>query len=88
MQIKSRGIVIVYKTNILDMTQYPSLLNSLTFTPAFAATNAPPERKLCNENSRSCIRQWNIFLSQYPVLMLRYLYNVATGHNSELPLAI
>ena len=51
MQIKSRGIVIVYKTNILDMTQYLSLLNSLTFTPAFAAADAPPERKLCYENS-------------------------------------
>ena len=33
------------------MTQHPSLLNSLTFTPAFAAANAPPGRKLCNENS-------------------------------------
>ena len=33
------------------MTQHPSLLNSLTFTPAFAAADAPPERKLCYENS-------------------------------------
>ena len=33
------------------MTQYPSFLNSLTFTPAFAAADAPPERKLCYENS-------------------------------------
>ena len=33
------------------MTQHPSLLNSLTFTPAFAASDASPERKLCNENS-------------------------------------
>ena len=33
------------------MTQYPSLLNSLIFTPAFAAADAPPERKLGNENS-------------------------------------
>ena len=53
MWIKSRGIVIIYKSNILDMTQNPSLLNSLTSTPAFAAVDAPPERKLCNENSLS-----------------------------------
>ena len=33
------------------MTQHPSLLNSLTFTPAFAAADVHPERKLCNENS-------------------------------------
>ena len=44
-------MIIVYKANILDMTQHPSLSNSLTFTPAFAAADTPPERKLCYENS-------------------------------------
>ena len=33
------------------MTQHPLLLNSLLFTPAFAAADAPPERQLYNENS-------------------------------------
>ena len=33
------------------MTQHLLLLNSLTFTPAFATADAPPEHKLCNEHS-------------------------------------
>ena len=33
------------------MTQHPSLLNSLIFTPTFAAVDAPSEWKLCNETS-------------------------------------
>ena len=47
----SRGIVIIYKPNIIDMTQHPCLLNSLLFTPTFAAADVPPECKLCNKNS-------------------------------------
>ena len=35
----------------LSERHHPWLLNSLSFTPAFAAADAPPERKLCNENS-------------------------------------
>ena len=46
----SRGIVISYKPNIIDMTQHPCLLNSLLFTSTFAAADVPPERKLCNKN--------------------------------------
>ena len=86
MWIKSRGIVIVYKPNIFDMTQHPWFLNSLSSTPAFAAADVPPERNLCNENSslsmttavmttrkklsRSCIWQWNILLSQCRVFII------------------
>ena len=51
MWIRSRSIVIIYKPNTPDMTQHPLLLNSLLFTPAFAAADAPPERQLYNENS-------------------------------------
>ena len=87
MLIKSRGIIIVYKPNILDMTQHPSLLKSLTFTLAFAATDAPPEGNLCNKNS-SLSMPTAVTMARKSSLTLVYDSVTFFGHNSELPLAI
>ena len=85
MLIKSRGIIIVYKPNILDVTQHPSLLKYLTLTLAFAATDAPPERNLCNEN---CSLSMPTAVTMASSLTLVYYSVTFFGHNSELPLAI
>ena len=97
----------------------------LSFTPAFSAVDAPPERKLCNENSLSMATavttqrkviylglvydsRTSVFLSvlcwyflwlvidlimnssefSFIFAVWRYLWNIAAGHNFELPLSI
>ena len=68
------------------MNQYLLLLTSIPFTPAFAAADTPPERKLSILQILlslcSLLSRWQgkvlsllymtvkLFLSQYPVLMI------------------